>query len=211
MGMNRRLKAASRSSIGRVALSALPLLTPPLAASAQGQTILAFGETAVLDFSEEQQGSIYAGPQADDIYLHVSLSHRQLAVRKGSEILHRFPVGIGTGARLARRDGEGWRFDTPTGVFTIGRKKKDPVWYVPDWHYVERDLPVPPAYSDERYIHGALGDYALYLTDEIAIHGTRDASSVGRASSHGCLRMTNDAIATVYALVEVDTKVIITP
>jgi lipoprotein-anchoring transpeptidase ErfK/SrfK len=56
-----------------------------------------------------------------------------------------------------------------------------------------------------------LGDYALYLSDEIAIHGTQEESTVGRASSHGCLRMRNADIAVVFPLVEVGTRVVIGP
>ena len=148
---------------------------------------------------------------ADPVTLLVSISERTLSVKRGDATLHRFPVGVGTGGRLERPRGEAWDFATPTGVFEIGRKKKDPVWYRPDWYYVERGLPIPPAYSDERYQRGMLGDYALYLSDEIAIHGTQNESSVGRASSHGCLRMLNADIARVFPLVEVGTKVVIVP
>jgi L,D-transpeptidase YbiS len=157
-------------------------------------------------------GAVPAWSQdGDPITLLVSVSERELSVRRGEEVLHRFPVGVGTGARLKRGYGGGWNFSTPTGVFEIGRMKKDPVWYAPDWYYVERGLPVPPAYSDERYRHGILGDYALYLSDEIAIHGTQDEGSVGRASSHGCLRMRNVDIAIVFPLVQVGTRVDIVP
>lgn len=149
--------------------------------------------------------------QGDPITLLVSVSERQLSVRRGQEFLYRFPVGVGTGGSLRRAEGEAWDFSTPTGVFEIGRKKKDPVWYAPDWYYVERDLPIPPAYSPARYRRGILGDYALYLSDEIAIHGTEDENSVGRASSHGCLRMRNADIAIVFPLVQVGTRVEIVP
>ena len=150
-------------------------------------------------------------PAADPVSLLVSVSQRQLTVQRGEEVLFRFPVGVGTGDRLSRARAEEWTFTTPTGVFEIGRKKKDPVWYAPDWYYVERGRPIPQAYSDVRYRPGVLGDYALYLSDEIAIHGTDDESTVGRASSHGCLRMRNADIAVVFPLVEVGTRVDIVP
>lgn len=147
----------------------------------------------------------------DAVHLVVSVSQRTLTVNRGEVVLHTFPVGVGTGARLESRAGVSWSFATPLGVFEVGRKKQDPLWYAPDWHYVERGLPIPPAYSEERYLAGVLGDYALYISDEIAIHGTRDASSVGRASSHGCLRMNDADIAVVYPLVEIGTQVAIVP
>lgn len=149
--------------------------------------------------------------ETDAVHLVVSVSERSLTVHRGDAVLHTFSVGVGTGSRLGSRAGASWSFDTPIGAFEVGRKKKDPLWYAPDWHYVERGLPIPPAYSDERYQRGVLGDYALYLSDEIAIHGTDDARSVGRASSHGCLRMHNADIAVVYPLVEIGTRVAIVP
>jgi lipoprotein-anchoring transpeptidase ErfK/SrfK len=145
------------------------------------------------------------------VSLLVSVSQRTLSVLRGEEVLHRFPVGVGTGTRLSRGGGDEWTFATPTGEFEVGRKKKDPVWYAPDWYYVERGLPIPIPYSEVRYRPGVLGDYALYLSDEIAIHGTEEESTVGRASSHGCLRMRNADIAVVFPLVEVGTRVVIGP
>ena len=151
------------------------------------------------------------GQEGEPITLLVSVSGRQLTVWRGEVELHRFPVGVGTGEQLSADSGGEWNFSTPTGVFEIGRMKKDPVWYAPDWYYVERGLPIPPAYSEQRYRSGILGDYALYLSDEIAIHGTEDEGSVGRASSHGCLRMRNADIAVVFPLVHVGTRVDIVP
>lgn len=188
-------------------------VTSPLAAPrpAPAQTLVAFGESIELDYAGSPAGVPYPGAGSDQVFLHVSISDRSVTVHRGDETLHRFPVGVGKGGTLRRLDGSVWEWDTPDGIFEVGRKKKDPVWYRPDWYYLEKGLPTPPAYSEERYARGMLGDYALYISDEIAIHGTQDRSSVGRAASHGCLRMTNEDIAVVFALVEVGTRVIVTP
>lgn len=183
-------------------------MTAPPAA---GQTLTALGESIVVDFAAGPAGAGNVGVAVDDVYLHVSVSDRLLTVRRTGEVLHRFPVGVGTGGTLRRLDGTVWEWDTPTGVFEVGRKKKDPVWYRPDWYYLEKGLPIPPPYSEERYGRGMLGDFALYISDDIAIHGTQDRGSVGRASSHGCLRMFNEDIAVVFDLVVVGTKVFVTP
>lgn len=193
----------------RILLAAVGLFA--LAPGARGQTLLALGESILVDHADALQGARYMGPHADDVWIHVSVSTRKLSLYRGSERLYDFPVGVGTGGKLRRLDGGIWEWDTPTGIFEVGRKRKDPVWYAPDWHYLEKGLRPPPADSPERYLHGVLGDYALYIDDEIAIHGTRDRGSVGRASSHGCLRMFNEDISRVFDLVSVGTKVIITP
>lgn len=175
------------------------------AAPAAGQGVFALGESIEVDYA---RGSAVG---ADEVYLHVSVDDRRLTVYRGSKLLHRFPVGVGKGGTLRRLDGSVWEWSTPTGIFEIGRKKEDPRWYAPDWYFIEQGRSVPPDYAEGRYFDGMLGDYALYLSDEIAIHGTEDRASVGRAASHGCLRMHNEDIAVVFPLVGIGTKVIVTP
>ncbi len=43
--------------------------------------------------------------------------------------------------------------------------------------------------------------------DRLAIHGTNDPSSVGRAASHGCLRASREALRTLMARVPLGTLV----
>ena len=183
------------------------------AAPAEGQTLFALGETAYLDFSGSLPGPVYYSPEADELYLHVSVSDRRLSIMRGRESLHRFPVAVGTGAYLRHRNAEtgGWLFETPAGIYNVGRKETNPVWYAPDWFYVEKGLPVPPADSPQRYFPGEMGGHALYLGDGLAIHGTKNEASVGRAASHGCMRLRKEDISKIYAMVGVGTKVIITP
>lgn len=196
----------------RLAAGAALLAGLAAAAPASAQTLFALGETAALDFAGTV-GAAYNAPGADEMFIHVSVSDRSLSVMRGSRVLHRFPVAVGKGAYLRHRDAEGggWLFETPAGVFTIGRKEKDPVWYAPDWFYLEKGLPIPASDSPGRYFAGDMGEYALYLGDGLAIHGTKNQSSVGQAASHGCMRLSKDGIATVYPLVAVGTTVIITP
>jgi lipoprotein-anchoring transpeptidase ErfK/SrfK len=54
-----------------------------------------------------------------------------------------------------------------------------------------------------------MGSHAIYLGEGLAIHGTKNQASVGRAVSHGCMRMKKGDIDEVYNLVEVGTKVLI--
>ncbi|HUP01055.1 MAG TPA: L,D-transpeptidase [Gemmatimonadota bacterium] len=201
-----------RLAVWLVGLGVVGLWAGAGAGPARGQTLLAVGETAHLDFSGTMPGASYHAPGDDDIYLHVSIGERRLSVMRGQEVLHRFPVAVGKGAYLRHRDAEsgGWLFETPEGVFSVGRKEEDPVWYAPDWHFIEKGQPVPAASSARRYFPGEMGEYALYLGDGLAIHGTKVQASVGQAVSHGCMRLSKEGIATVYPLARVGTKVIIT-
>lgn len=55
----------------------------------------------------------------------------------------------------------------------VSLKQKDPVWYAPEEYYRKRGLIVPPDYSRDRFLKGVLGEYVIYLNDEIPIHSGR--------------------------------------
>lgn len=194
-----------------LAVAAMVLVSAAFTRPAAGQTLFALGETAALDFSGTMAGSPYYAPNADDVYLHVAVEGKRLRVMRGPRVLFDFPVAVGKGYYFQPdRSVQGWHFETPKGLFSVGRKEEDPVWYAPDWHFIEKGLRVPPPDSPSRYFPGEMGDFALYLGGGLAIHGTKYENTVGQASSHGCLRMRGDHIAAVYPLVKIGTKVIIT-
>ena len=197
----------------RIAVVVGGLVVGAWGAPAQAQTLFALGETAYLDFSGSLPGATYYAPASDEIFIHVSVTERRLSLMRGDRVLERFPVAVGKGAYLRHRNAEngGWLFETPAGLYAVGRKERSPVWYAPDWFYVEKGQPIPPPDSSRRYFPGEMGEYALYLGDGLAIHGTKDESSVGRAASHGCMRLSRAAIAAVFGMTNVGTKVIITP
>ena len=68
---------------------------------------------------------------------------------------------------------------------------------------------VPPLGSRNRRVKGELGRYRLDLGDGFYLHGTPHRSSVGRAATHGCLRLHDDDIEWLYEHVPVGTRVYI--
>ena len=147
-------------------------------------------------------------------YVIVHLAENRLFVMEGERAIWSAPAGTGTGFNLSGA-GQKWDFSTPRGIMRIRRKEKDPVWVAPDWHFVERGVPVPPWNHPSRRIPGALGTTAIYLGDGIAIHGTfrphlvLDPDPQRRRISHGCIRLTNEAARELYYLVDVGTPVLI--
>ena len=68
---------------------------------------------------------------------------------------------------------------------------------------------IPPFGTSHRRFQGVLGSHRLNLGDGYALHGTNAPSSIGRSVSHGCVRLRNEDIETLYQLVPVGTPVYI--
>ena|SRR5712691_1351519 len=102
-----------------------------------------------------------------------------------------------------------WLFHTPRGHLRVLRKIEEPVWRKPDWAYIEAGDPIPPANSPTRLVRGHLGKYALDLGEGIMIHGTDEAHSIGRYASHGCVRLPNGMLKTLWRSVKIGTDVYI--
>lgn len=146
--------------------------------------------------------------QAEGIYVVVDLDTNRLRLMDGRRKLWEAPVGTGTGLRLKGEDGD-WHFSTPEGVFQIQYKEEVPVWYLPDWYFVEKGLPIPADDAPERKVSGQLGIAAVYIGREIAIHGTNHPELLGQRVSHGCIRLHNDFALRLYHNVQVGTPVVV--
>jgi len=89
---------------------------------------------------------------------------------------------------------------SPVGRFHITAKDDHPTWYVPDSIYRTMDPPkrrvVPPGPDNP------LGDYRMRLSKGLySIHGTDIAWSVGRLTTHGCIRLYPEDISELFRLV----------
>ncbi|NJD19720.1 MAG: L,D-transpeptidase [Gemmatimonadetes bacterium] len=147
-------------------------------------------------------------------YVVVHLAENRVFVFDDPRAIWSAPAGTGTGFRLDTGEHR-WKFSTPRGLFRVRNVEKDPMWEAPDWHYVEKGLPIPSASSPSRLMRGVMGTTAIYLGDGIAIHGTNqpglllDPDPERRRVSHGCIRLTNEAARALMHLVDVGTPVLI--
>lgn len=75
----------------------------------------------------------------------------------------------------------------------------------------DKTLFVPPVNSAQRRVPNALGPYKLDMGDGYLIHGTHiyNEDSIGEAVSHGCVRLRNEDVTKLYAMVPVGTPVYI--
>ena len=74
---------------------------------------------------------------------------------------------------------------------------------------VNGNIVIPPYGTNQRKYKGVLGTHRLYLGDGYGLHGTDDPSSIGRSVSHGCVRLRNEDIETLYRMVPIGTPVYI--
>jgi lipoprotein-anchoring transpeptidase ErfK/SrfK len=115
----------------------------------------------------------------------VDLSSRSLTLYEGTDAMRTFPVAIGQPGT-----------PTPTGRFFVTVRLRPPQISVV---YGVWALGLS-AYSEVLDQFGT-GD------GQIALHGTGDASQLGRAVSHGCVRLSNAAISALAAQLPVGSPV----
>jgi lipoprotein-anchoring transpeptidase ErfK/SrfK len=110
----------------------------------------------------------------------VSLADRKLAVLKNGRVLRIFEVAVG--ADLT---------PSPTGKFSIAHRLANPTYYHPG-------VIIPPGKDNP------LGPRWVGLTQKgFGIHGTNQPESIGRAASHGCIRMRNRDVKAFFEMVSV--------
>lgn len=68
---------------------------------------------------------------------------------------------------------------------------------------------IPPVDTRARQFPDVLGTHRLNLGDGYALHGTQQVQQLGQNVSHGCVRLHNDDIATLYAMASVGDEVVI--
>jgi lipoprotein-anchoring transpeptidase ErfK/SrfK len=73
----------------------------------------------------------------------------------------------------------------------------------------DNTLFVPPVGSKNRQVEGILGKYKLDTGNGILLHGTNKPSSIGKAATHGCMRLRDEDIEWLYDYVPVGTRIYI--
>jgi len=143
-------------------------------------------------------------------YILVDTARNHLYIKKRDHVMLDALVSTGSGTILDK-PGEGkeqWVFDTPRGEFSVQSKLVNPVWVKPDWAFVEEGLDIPKTLSD-RMEPGVLGEYALGFGKGYFIHGTLYTRLIGKNVTHGCIRLNDEDLKSVYRLAKVGTPILI--
>lgn len=111
-------------------------------------------------------------------HLIVSIPDRKLAVLENGQVLRVFTVAVGASVS-----------PSPTGEFQVINRISHPTYYHPGQ--------VIPAGNDN-----PLGPRWIGLNRKgYGIHGTNVPSSIGKAASHGCIRLRNRDVEQLFEMV----------
>ncbi len=157
--------------------------------------------------SEKELRSRFKTLSPRGVYVVVDSYHNRLKVFRDGELMRDAVCSTGSGTILRDPEtGREWVFDTPLGEHRVQRKQVDPVWWKPDWAFIEEGFK-PPKSSRDRVDPDSLGEYGLYLGDGYIIHGTIFQTLLGQPITHGCIRLGDDDLEYVYQKVPVGARV----
>lgn len=126
-----------------------------------------------------QTTGIQTAPVAKRVIV-VSLEDRKLALVEDGQVKKVYTVAVGKPTT-----------PSPTGTFTIARRIKNPTYS----HNGKTVLPGPGNPVGTRWMGLSVQGYG--------IHGTNEPRSIGKAASHGCIRMARKDLEEMYELVSV--------
>ena len=148
--------------------------------------------------------------EREGLQLVLDRKHHQLLVLRDGQMTRRFPAAVGT---------TGW--ETPAGRFRVFEKVKEPVWTHPvSGDLVDAESKGNPLgsrwigfYRDCNGRSGWDGEQYLDINGctVAGFHGTPYRWTVGRAVSHGCVRLYEENVQEVFDLVRVGTQVTVLP
>ena len=110
----------------------------------------------------------------------VSIPDRKIALVENGEVVRIYPVAVGKDST-----------PSPTGTFTIKNRLTNPTYYHPGT--VIEPGPLSP-----------IGTRWIGLSQKgFGIHGTNEPQSIGKAASHGCIRMARKDLEELFTLVQI--------
>jgi len=125
-------------------------------------------------------GSVEAFSQQPGRRLVISIPDRKIVLIEDGRVTRVYPVGVGKPST-----------PSPAGTFQIVSRIPHPTWYGPG----QVVAPGPANPLGTRWIGLSQRGYG--------IHGTNNQSSVGKAASHGCIRMKKADVEELFKMVAI--------
>jgi hypothetical protein len=153
-----------------------------------GGCVVEDNEDSAATSSPQQPAALTPAPAQlpPDMLIEVDLAARRLDVFRGREHVASHPVAVGSS-----------EWPTPTGEWTIDQVIFNPRWVPPkEESWAEDEEIAEPGDPDN-----PLGVVQLVYNAPNSIHGTNEPESLGKAVSHGSIRIANEAGVELAKLV----------
>lgn len=159
--------------------------------------VILLGCPAGVSASDTKQPGEWS-PKPSERWLEVVKKERRLYLRQGDQILKAYRVAIGSGRGVKKSPIDKI---TPVGVFTIRRIADARNWVFDPKVFNEPGEPQKDVY----------GKWAISFKNpwNLAIHGTNAPWSIGKAVTHGCIRLRNEDIEELIKHVKPGMKLVI--
>ena len=176
------------------------VMTAPVAIGS-GETL--FHGERVYKFETPRGIRAVRGKNADPLWTPPEWHYAETAKEYGLKVAYlslKQPTQISRGRKIMFQDGEAGVMDPDSGFALLP---------VDEEIVFDNTLFIPPVGSKNRKVDGILGKYKLDTGDGILLHGTNKPSSIGKAATHGCMRLRDEDIEWLYDYVPVGTKIYI--
>lgn len=176
------------------------VMTAPVAVGS-GETLI-HGEK-VWRFDTPRGIRTVKGKNADPLWTPPEWHYAETAKEYGLKIAYLSltrPYPISKGRKIMFENGEAGVWHPDSG-FALLPLEEEIVF--------DNTLFVPPVGSKNRKVEGILGKYKLDTGNGILLHGTNKPSSIGKAATHGCMRLRDEDIEWLYDYVPVGTRIYI--
>ena len=129
----------------------------------------------------------------ESVRLVVQRGKRRVVVYEGEKVVAKYPIAVGKA---------GW--ETPIGAFTVINKEEDPIF-----KSFKTGIIIEPGPDNPLGVRW-IGIWTDGKT-QLGFHGTDQPELIGKAVSHGCMRMHNKDVIALYKYVMIGTVVQVDP
>jgi lipoprotein-anchoring transpeptidase ErfK/SrfK len=170
-----------------------------------GKTLVKRGSRSEYKFDTPRGRLVVQSKEADPIWVPPDWHYLEIARKKGLGLVH-----LTRGQKIPLPDGS---LITVEGndVVKVGANGQRIPFAAGEGREIIAggNVIIPPFGTNQRKYPGVLGTHRLNLGDGYALHGTDNPASIGKAVSHGCIRLRNEDIDYLFSIVEVGTSVFI--
>ena len=167
---------AADQSEGNQAAQSSPRQIDPSASNPQ--SIARARELAAAQGPEAQRAQLRAQARGElqNLRFVVDLSDREIRLFQGERLVRTHPAAVGSS-----------EWPTPTGEWEFHRVDLNPEWNPPDETWASEESRAAPGDPDN-----PMGRARLVYRMPNTVHGTDDLGSLGKAESHGSIRVANE-------------------